>query len=472
MIRLLTLSIILISCFFNFAHAKIQVADISPNVFEEAYKDISGLHLDTNGISGFFPYGMLALMNKTEKLKLVEGKHHYSLLQGRKLKAQYQIPDANNAYGWGALTSLVIQNAQSLSPKLRQYDNEQIYEIFFDGIMKNLDKFSRYRSKAESTGYLDHGVENKCRHLGIVFTLQNGEYRAQHVQTSSPAYEIGIRSNDTIHSINKVQIKNLPVQDVYRKLCGGPEKKIEILYENDRGDLLTEYLSRKVLLKPSVKFHMNKNILFIKLTRFSPLTDRELEIVFNKVNNYPVKGIVLDLRQNRGGLLDQAVKVSDAFLDQGLILKTQGKHRASNQTFYATHETLISPETPMIILIDNYTASSAEIVTEALKDHNRGIIIGKRSYGKGLVQAVTKLPNEGQLYLTWSRIISPSGDSFNKFGIKPLYCYNNPNQQLCKNIYYRYATSPMDMSYYILNNPDVYNSLLSHQAKANKALHE
>ena len=146
-------------------------------------------------------------------------------------------------------------------------------------------------------------------------------------------------------------------------------------------------------------------------------------------NPQPLEGIVLDLRGNPGGLLDQAVDVADLFLDHGNIITTKGRHQDSYQRFDA-HSGSIAAGLPMVVLVDGGSASAAEVVASALQDNGRAVVVGATSYGKGSVQTVTNLPNDGELFVTWAEIFTPTGSSLNRRGVIPNICSNHLPQMI------------------------------------------
>ena len=172
------------------------------------------------------------------------------------------------------------------------------------------------------------------------------------------------------------------------------------------------------------------NIRIIKISSFvsgtSELIRRQIQAI-RENNNKPNKGIIIDLRNNRGGRLDEAVATADLFISEGTILKTQGRHPDANQHYIATPDNT-HPNIPLIILINNATASAAEVLAAAINDHDKGLLLGTHSYGKGSVQRIRYLPNKGKLNITWKELFSPQGFSFTEFSVSPKLCTANKNK--------------------------------------------
>ncbi|MFT5540342.1 MAG: carboxyl-terminal processing protease, partial [Alphaproteobacteria bacterium] len=183
-------------------------------------------------------------------------------------------------------------------------------------------------------------------------------------------------------------------------------------------------LKRTLIVWPTVSLRREKGVAVITITGFNQHTARNLNRFLIKLNatktNRP-KGIILDMRGNPGGLLDQAVAVADSFLGRGRIVSTRGRHPDSFQFFNATGRDLIN-RLPLAILINGQSASAAEIVAAALQDHGRAVVIGSNSYGKGTVQNITRLSNDGELILTWARFHAPSGYALENIGVMPNFC--------------------------------------------------
>jgi len=183
-------------------------------------------------------------------------------------------------------------------------------------------------------------------------------------------------------------------------------------------------LSRALIVPPTVSYARLGGIAYVKITSFNSSTTTSLERVLEQASHEMgkgLRGVVIDLRDNPGGLLDQAVTVSELFLKRGRILSTSGRHPDSNQTFDADGHDLLNG-LPVAILVNHGTASAAEVVAAALQDQGRAVVVGTASYGKGTVQTVHELPNSGELIITWSRIHAPSGYVLNNVGVIPNVC--------------------------------------------------
>ena len=189
-------------------------------------------------------------------------------------------------------------------------------------------------------------------------------------------------------------------------------------------------IQKQTKLNNSNELSVRENIRVIKISSFvsgtSELIKKQIQAIKENEKN-PNKGIIIDLRNNRGGRLDEAVAAADLFISEGTILKTQGRHPDANQHYIATPNNT-NQDIPLIILINNATASAAEVLAAAINDHDKGLLLGTHSYGKGSVQRVRYLPNKGKLNITWKELFTPQGFSFTKFSVSPKLCTANKNK--------------------------------------------
>ena len=228
--------------------------------------------------------------------------------------------------------------------------------------------------------------------------------------------------------VNGESVEGLDRDTVIWRLRGEVGTPVNVtVTRKDLGDPMTVALKRALIVSQTVHLRYNHGFADITISGFNQRTARNLLRALDEVTHQRtrVKGIVLDLRGNPGGLLDQAVAVADAFLDHGRIVSTRGRHPDSFQLFNATGRDLVA-NMPMAVLVNGQSASAAEIVTAALQDQGRAVVVGSNSYGKGTVQNITRLPNDGELVLTWSRFYAPSGYALEKLGIMPNFCTSRP----------------------------------------------
>tara|TARA_B100002051_G_C16574444_1_gene554313 strand:- start:104 stop:946 length:843 start_codon:yes stop_codon:yes gene_type:complete len=237
---------------------------------------------------------------------------------------------------------------------------------------------------------------------------------------NSPAEKEGVKAGDYIVKINGVQVQGKTLSEAVELMRGPIGTKLEITVRRKgvKKALIFE-ITREVIEVKSVKSKIiDNNIGYIRLTSFNENSSSQIRSKIKEFKKNEVKKYVLDLRNNPGGLLSQAVKISDFFLDNGEIVSTKSRKSYENRKYFAKKGDLIDGET-LIVLINNGSASASEIVAGALKDHKRAIVIGENSYGKGSVQSIIPLKNKGAIRLTISKYYLPSGESISGTGITP-----------------------------------------------------
>jgi len=238
----------------------------------------------------------------------------------------------------------------------------------------------------------------------------------------TPASRAGIKPGDTIVKIDGTAVDSENIDDMFKKLRGDPGSKIVLTILHEKSDKPVDMsLVRERISVTSVKVReLEPGYAYVRLSQFQDDTASDLEKKLGELvkKNGQQRGVVLDLRSNPGGLLTAAVGVSDAFLDSGTIVTTRGRLQDANLSFTAHPGDLLNGA-PMVVLVDNGTASAAEIVSGALKDNHRALIIGRRTFGKGVVQTVLPLDAEHAVKITTARYYTPSGTSIQAEGIKP-----------------------------------------------------
>src|SRR5215470_10938435 len=237
----------------------------------------------------------------------------------------------------------------------------------------------------------------------------------------TPAAKAGIQPGDYIVQIDGKPVLGLSLQEAVEKMRGPVNSAIKLTIKRAAQDPFDVDIKRAVIKIQSVRSHLEGNVGYIRITSFSEQTEVGLEAALQKLrkdSNGKLVGLVVDLRNNPGGLLDQAVAVSDAFLDKGEIVSTRGRKADSGQRFNAKPGDL-ADGLPLVVLINGGSASASEIVAGALQDHHRAILLGTKSFGKGSVQTIIPIPGHGAIRLTTARYYTPSGRSIQAKGIEP-----------------------------------------------------
>lgn len=289
-----------------------------------------------------------------------------------------------------------------------------------NGMLVSLDPHSSYMS-SEDFKELQEETKGSFSGIGIEITIRDGVLTVVSPIEGTPAYRQGLQAGDQIIRINGQLTKNMTLMNAVKLLRGdrGDEVTISIHRKGLQG-LQDIVLVRDVIPVHSVKFmEIEPGLLYIRITNFQSTTTRDFRKALQKAEKkHQVNGLILDLRNNPGGLLDQAVKVSDIFIDNGIIVSTKGRNPDEDMIFKA-HRGTGRYVFPMIVLVNGGSASASEIVAGALQDQGRAIIVGTQTFGKGSVQTIVPLPDGAGLRLTTARYYTPSGDSIQATGITP-----------------------------------------------------
>jgi carboxyl-terminal processing protease len=297
---------------------------------------------------------------------------------------------------------------------------EKLMENAINGMLSALDPHSGYLN---AKSFQDMQVQTKGEFggLGIEVTMDNGLVKVVSPIDDTPAAKAGIKPGDYITHIDGDAVMGLTLNEAVDKMRGASNTKIKLSIRREGVDPFDVTLVRDVIKIQSIRSKVEGNIGYIRITQSNELTypglTKALDEIKTKLGD-KLQGIVLDLRNNPGGLLDQAIAVSDAFLDSGEIVSTRGRHVEETIRYNAKAGDLVKG-LPVVILINGGSASAAEIVSGALQDNHRAIVLGTQSFGKGSVQTIIPLPGHGAMRLTTARYYTPSGRSIQGKGITP-----------------------------------------------------
>ena len=303
---------------------------------------------------------------------------------------------------------------------VEEVTDKKLIESAISGMLQSLDPHSSYLS-AESYKDMQVKTKGKFGGLGIEITMEDGVVKVVSPIDDTPAAKAGMQSGDLIIGVDGESIRGLTINESVSKLRGPVGSKVIITVVRDKKDPYEVEIRRDIIKIKSVKHNIIKNIGYVRLTTFSDTTTSGLEKAVNEIKKNvgdKFEGLILDLRNNPGGLLNQSISVADTFLNQGEIVSTQGRKDDDTSRVFAKKGDLINGK-PLIVLINSGSASASEIVAGALKDHSRAIIIGTRSFGKGSVQSIIPLAGNGAMRLTTARYFTPSGVSIQAKGIEP-----------------------------------------------------
>ena len=303
---------------------------------------------------------------------------------------------------------------------VEEITDKELIESAISGMLQSLDPHSSYLSPES---YKDMQVKTKGTFggLGIEITMEDGFVKVVSPIDDTPAANAGMKSGDLIIGIDGESIKGLTINEAVSKLRGPVKSKVTITVVREEKDPFEIEIIRDIIKIRSVKHEIINNIGYVRLTTFSDTTTSGMEKSVKEIKKElgdKFQGLILDLRNNPGGLLNQSISVTDSFLNQGEIVSTQGRKSDDTSRIFAKKGDIIDGK-PLIVLINSGSASASEIVAGALKDHARAIIVGTRSFGKGSVQSIIPLAGNGAMRLTTARYYTPSGVSIQAKGIEP-----------------------------------------------------
>ena len=403
-------------------------ADPVGRLFARGLDEISELYITPVSSRKLAFAGVARLSQLDQKISVTEDAGpergtQIVLNYGAREVAAYSEPSGEDPHAWGGWVGQVIADAKAASPAIAALSEDKIDKAVYDGITGALDRFSRYASPDAAKD--QRAARDGFGGIGVTLDVARDEFRIGAVTPGGPADAAGIRPQDSIVAVDGTPTAGRSQSEVIHQLRGPILSAVEVTIDRPGQARRRNFrLSRALIVIPTVTMVRDGGIVVFHVTSFNQNTTQQivedLEAVEREMGPR-LRGIVLDLRGNPGGLLDQAVSLSDVFIAKGPIVSTVGRHPASRQYFEASGDS-VAPRVPIVVLINGGSASSSEIVAAALQDLGRAVVVGSASYGKGTVQTVMRLPNDGELTLTWALLVTPSGYRLNAHGVVPTVC--------------------------------------------------
>ena len=326
----------------------------------------------------------------------------------------------NDLYEKIDLFGEVLENIQK--DYVDDVNQSEIMDSAINGVLQSLDPYSAYMSP-ELFKEMQTDTRGEFGGLGIEIGMEAGVVKVISPIDDTPAQKAGIKAGDYIVKIGKEQVQGKSLMEAVKLMRGpvGTSIDLTVRRKNVKKPLKFNII-RKIIEVQSVNSQLiseQKNIGYVRLKSFNENSDNQFLKSIRKFNkNKNIKGYIIDLRNNPGGLLTQAINITDFFLNDGEIVSTKGRKVSETRKFFARKGDEVNGK-PIVVLINNGSASAAEILAGALKDHKRAIILGENSYGKGSVQSIIPLTNGGGMRLTISKYYLPSGKSISEVGVTP-----------------------------------------------------
>ena len=343
---------------------------------------------------------------------------------GREVLTRPAPSDPTDGRAWGTMLAELMIGSLDASSALQHAGRQTVIREAMAATTRQLDRNSRYDAPEEAR---DNSFQRDGGG-GIGITIERAEDKRiliRAVQDGSPAAKAGVLPGDQIMAIEGESMIDRPLSDVVARLRGavGAPVAMTVMRRSPAAELVLS-MKRSRIIPTTVTYERRGDIAWIHLTGFNSATTDNLRTTIDKARaeiGRDMLGLIIDMRSNRGGLLDQAQSVSELFIGEGTIFSTQGRHPESRRTYKSSNGGRTA-DLPIVVLMNGGSASAAEIVAAALQDRGRAVVVGTTSYGKGTVQTVVRLPNEGELILTWSRLQAPSGYTWNELGVLPNIC--------------------------------------------------
>ena len=325
-------------------------------------------------------------------------------------------------------------------------NDKKVIEYAINGMLQSLDPHSGYMN-TEIYVEMQEETRGEFGGLGIEVTMENGYVKVISPIDDTPAAKAGIRPGDYITHIDDTNVLGLSLQDAVEMLRGPVGSNIIItIVRIGEEDPIDVEIKRAIITVKAVRFNREDDVGYIRLISFSEQANKGIknavQSLTNEIGESNLVGFILDLRSNPGGLLDQSAKVTDNFLDTGEIVSIKGRNKKDISRFSASRGDITDGK-PIIVLINQGSASASEIVAGALQDHKRAIILGEQSYGKGSVQTIFPLKDSSAIKMTTALYFTPSGDSIHEIGITPdievEFIYEDENEEEVKDNQLEYA---------------------------------
>jgi carboxyl-terminal processing protease len=401
---------------------QLQTSAPPERVFRAGFVDLQEIYIDELDLASITETSVTSLSSIEPGITVTRDSGAIQVIVGTGSPTAYQQPPAGDAEAWGALTGEMVRHLQNQSAALGSSDSERIYETVFDAVVRGLDPYSRYSSREEA--HENRASRDGFGGIGVRIDVLPEGIKVLSVMENTPAATAGVLDGDLILSIDGQPAAGIDQREAVDRLRGRVGSAVRLGIQRD-AKLLDIMVTRAHIVPQTVKGSLKGNIAIVELSSFNHSTS---EVLQDKIETLAAAapggrlgGLVLDLRGNPGGLLDQSVEVADLFLGNGVIVTTHGRHPDSHQYFEANGDQIV-PGVPMVILVNGTAASASEIVASALQDQGRAVVVGSSTYGKGTVQTVLRLPNDGELTLTWARFHAPSGYALNARGVLPDLC--------------------------------------------------
>lgn len=375
---------------------KLDNTELHAEVFTESYRRLSIYSLEPVELNALVPKGLVALQEIDPSFKPV---------------IDDSVLGTEDWRGWGPVTYQLINS----SAKLRGTPPEDIYELFYPALLQGVDDYSHYIPPKEAETMDEY--RNGYGGIGATFERRGSSFFIMDVFIDSPAAQAGLKAGDDVVAVNGQSANLLSIQDFIGQVRGKIGTNVVLSMRDGRQVSIT----RATVIPTTVALEMKSDVAIIRISRFMPGTANEFRTAAKQALYNKARAIVIDLHHNPGGLLESAIDIAGLLLPEGPLSRTEGRHPDAGSS-YLNYDGDMLNGLPLYLVVDGYSASASEVLAAALQDNGRAVLVGAATYGKGVVQNVGPLPNGGEFAVTWSRLLSPHGRSWDKTGLQPDVC--------------------------------------------------
>lgn len=422
---MIRVSVLLVLLIMARANAETINAGFDPrlatDVYATALSFMAPRTLEPVAVSQLTLWGLRGLTAVDPDLRTDLRDGRLRLYAAQRMLTEIPAPPDETPASWAAAAGTLAALATTASPALRRAGTRGVIQSFFDELFNHLDPYSRYIPPAEAGE--DRARRSGRGELGLTLVRRDPGIIVQSAITDGPASLVGIKPGDIILSVDGQSTRGQDAGTVLSLTLGAEGTSVSVSWQTRGGRVHTAEVIRSMVPPETVFASRSADVLLLRVSSFSTTTGTHISLAVRSAfaAKRPPVGIVLDLRGNRGGLLRQAVNAADIFLPSGIVAMTEGRDPEAVHILQSTAGEL-AEEIPVVILVDGRTASAAEILAAALADRGRGVVVGSTTLGKGLVQTIAPLPDGGELFVTWSRVLAPRGWPIQGLGLLPQVC--------------------------------------------------
>lgn len=425
--------ILLVLVFVVRAHAQPAADAFNPalitSVYTTALAFMAPRTLDPVPVGTLTVWGLRGLTALDPSLTAELRGGRLLLFAGERVMLAEPVPAGQQPGAWAASAVRMYAMAVAVSPAVRRAGTQGLMQSFFDEMFNHLDPYSRYVAPLDAAR--DRARRNGLAGLGVTLTQRDRSIVVQQADSDGPAMMAGLDPGDTIVAVGGEAVRQLAVGDVERLLAGPLGTEVQVSWRHGEAAPRSADLVRSLVPPETVFTAFAGDMLVVRVTSFSNNTASHVErnLKDGLADSRRPAGIVLDLRGNRGGLLDQAAQAADLLLPAGVVATTRGRDPEADHVFRSGRDEM-AQGVPVVVLVDGRTASAAEILAAALADRGRAVVVGSSTLGKGLVQTIAPLPDGGELFVTWSRVLAPRSWPLQSLGVLPQVCTSLGEERL------------------------------------------